>query len=227
MKTLIIGSGFSGSAFQLIQNNSFCSELPHLCSGREIPFDMNDRQTWQNLPDFDQCLITCKITARKNAGLFVKFLNNRPTILLSTAKCLINERPDGIINEYSPLVDSPRNIAEAPFAEFCCIMHLGLIWGKHRSILQWLKNGRIKNGRKLVNLIYIEDLADICRIFLKNNAPAGRYLISDGRAQRWQTLADQFKLQLSSDECGTESRSFDTAKMQGILPKSFCFKRPV
>lgn len=221
--TLIIGAGFCAQEFLQVIPNSFCTELPALATGKQIPFDINDENTWSHLPDFAQCIVTCKMTHENKSAKFAKLLHGKKTVVLSSAKCFKNVIADGEIDENSPLNDNVRNSSEAHFLPFAAVLHLGLIWGPGREADRWIKEGRIKNGRKLVNFIHVKDLAKIVSHILSKDIKAGRYLVSDGRKIRWRDLAGKNQTPLNDRAVGTESKLFVTGKLREYLAYDFKF----
>ena len=226
MKTLIFGAGYTGSRLCRLIPNAQSTELPELCSENQIPFDFNDTSTWNALPDFDQAVITFKMTRPDLAEKFSEIFKNKTTVLLSSARNFANSQPDEVINEKHPFKELPRVSAESFFQEQALILYLGLIWGPDREPKKWLSEGRIKNGNKCINFINVDDLCNIIIHFLKNQNKCGKYLISDGKPRQWKEIAESAGIKLNISQSGLESRRFNTEKLRGSLPDDFEFTLP-
>ena len=227
MKTVIFGCGFTGTNLLKYLPNAYCTELPKLCQNDQIPFDFYDSATWENIPNFDQAIITFKMTDPLIAEQFATMLSKKKVILLSSARNLINSQPNEIIDENSLLSDTPRPISESHFKSFSTILYLGLIWGADRTPTKWISEGRIKNGEKFINLIHVDDICRIIQFLLERKSkPNQQYLASDGKPVKWAELAKPKGLNLSSHKCGLESRRFNTTKLKAILPDDFQFHTP-
>ena len=225
MATIVFGHGYTGSRLNKIISGSIATELPSLCKEGQIPFDFNNESTWSNLPMFDSAVITFKMTDEVQASKFSHLLKDKKTIVLSSARNLLNTQPDEVINEFTPLADSLRAKSEKYFEPTAIILYLGLIWGKKRTPLKWLTENRIKNGSKYINLIHVDDLCQIIKHFLENDFKPDKYLISDGDCRKWRELANNFGCSLNSQENGLESRIFNTEKLTSVLPEGFCFTK--
>ncbi len=227
MRTLIFGNGYTGSRLAKLIPNASCTELPQLCHSEElIPFDFNDTDTWKNLPEFDQAVITFKMTDEKLGKKFSQLLKGKKSILLSSARNLQNSTPDEIISEKTPLKNCSRTKAESFFEDKATILYLGLIWGPERLPEKWITEKRIKNSSKFINFINVEDLCRIIIHFLGKNAISEKYLISDGEPKKWEEVARSKGLQLDCYPAGLESRKFATEKLKQSLPENFKFQKP-
>jgi hypothetical protein len=225
MRTIIFGNGYCGGYFKSILNGAACTELQQPTQAENIYFDFNNESTWKNLPDFDRCIITFKMNDPLKASAFSELLNSKRVIILSSARCLVNSSSNEVIDEKKPLNNSLRNQCESEFPQ-ASILHLGLIWGPGREPQRWIKEKRIKNGNKLINLIHLEDIGNITKLFLKQDNLQGRFLISDGIKRTWSQLAKKYSLTLPTQNIGLESRGFNTDKLKSILPQNYCFVCP-
>ena len=226
MKTLIFGCGYTGSRLKELIPEAMATELPNLRTDEHIPFDFNDTETWNNIPDFDQAVITFKMTDETLAKKFAILLKGKKVILLSSAGNLQNTTPDEIISENNPLKECPRAQAEGCFKAQVTILYLGLIWGPGRMPEKWIAAGRIKNGSKYINFINVDDLCRILMYFMDNLDTKKSFLISDGKPLKWNEVASAQGMKLNESLTGLESRRFNTEKLQKSLPENFEFKKP-
>lgn len=226
MKTIIFGHGFCGSRLSSILENSSSTEIPEKCPTNLIPFDFNDSDTWSNLPDFDSAIITFKMENLSQSEKLANLLKDRKVIILSSARNLKNITPAQTIDENTPLADNQRVKCESFFEKHAVILYLGLIWGVNRHPKKWLEEGRIKNGKKIINMIHVEDICHIVKRLLNSDIKSGKYLISDGHPLEWNELAEYYNVKLNQTNPGVESRKFNTKKLQAILPEDYNFKKP-
>lgn len=226
MRTIIFGHGFCGSRLSSILENSSSTEIPEKCSTNLIPFDFNDSDTWSNLPDFDSAIITFKMENLSQSEKLANLLKDRKVIILSSARNLKNSSPAQIIDENTPLADNQRVKCESYFEKHAVILYLGLIWGDNRHPKKWLEEGRIKNGKKIINMIHVEDICHIVKRLLNSDIKSGKYLISDGHPLEWNELAEYYNVKLNQTTPGIESRKFNIKKLQAILPEGYNFQKP-
>ena len=148
---IILGKGFVGSRFQKAFSESQSADCADVSAN--VYFDFNNQNTWTNLPPSKQVLITFPLKdLEQTKAFYEEYLKQAEQVfILSTAKCYKVTNPDEIVNEKTPLSSTVRNQCEE-FLRFkgATILPLGLIHGDERSIEKWLREGRIKNGNKLV-----------------------------------------------------------------------------
>ena len=222
MSTLIFGKGYCGRYLKPLLANAQCAELPDLKDDEDIPFDFNDTNTWEQLTGFDTYVFTLKMENTKNAARLAQLTQGSQRIILSSARCFGNSLPDQLIDETTPIKNTLRNQCESLFLPNACLMHLGLIWGKDREPQTWLKEGRIRNGQKFINMIHLHDIGNIVKNMIHQDQQ-GRFLISDGIRQRWSEFAATIDLTLPANNTGQESRVFNTEKLQACLPEAYKF----
>jgi nucleoside-diphosphate-sugar epimerase len=68
------------------------------------------------------------------------------------------------------------------------ILRVAGIYGPNRNPVQWIRQGRVGPSTKFVNLIHVEDLAQLCLLALKCGQPGDIYNISDGHPRRWAEI---------------------------------------
>ena len=228
MATLILGNGFTAKYFSQISD----SELFVAGNNTADPiyFDFYDEATWNNLPEADSCLITLKLTDPDLAQKLYeqKLKNCQKIILISSAGIFKNEEVDGVISERSEIdEDSDRANAESVLINHGAIRICpGLIYGHERSLRDWLKQGRIKNARKIINLIHVKDLCRIIHLLFSKTPEEKTLLVSDNNPLRWQELADFFKVAVPSSNPGLESKRIDSSTIRKYLPEDFVFINP-
>lgn len=227
MRTIIFGHGFCGSRLASIIDNATSTEIPDKCDSSLVPFDFNDSNTWKNLPDFDSAVITFKMENQSQSEKFADLLKNKKVVILSSARNLKNSVPNQEIDEEFPLADNDRVICENYFEKNAVILYLGLIWGDNRQPQKWLQEGRVKNGKKIINMIHVDDICHTVKLLLNSEIKSGKYLVSDGEPLEWNELAELYNLKLDQAEPGIESRKFNTKKLQSFLPESYLFKKPL
>ena len=55
-------------------------------------------------------------------------------------------------------------------------------------MFDWIRKGKIKNSNKYVNLIHVEDVAELCLLALRYASPGSTYIVSDGHPRRWAEI---------------------------------------
>lgn len=226
MKALIVGYGFTGKKLhQLLPEADVADISP--CGPEVIQFDYNNPDDWHILKSYDYVIFTCELKSVEASTKIAAILDSKKVVILSTAKTFVNYIANEVITEESPLTNCPRCQSEEVFVNSADILCLALIWGYERSPEKWLKSGRIANGNKYVNFIHVDDLCRIIVLILKNNTPSGRILVSDGKPEPWQKIADKYSIKLPSRKCGKESKKLSNKKLLSLLPGDLEFKSPL
>ena len=73
------------------------------------------------------------------------------------------------------------------------ILRLSGLYGPNRNPLNWIRNGKLRNTQKWVNLIHIEDVAEICLAALQECQKGESYIVSDGTTRQWSTIFEEAK----------------------------------
>jgi hypothetical protein len=68
------------------------------------------------------------------------------------------------------------------------VLRVAGIYGSGRNPLDWIKQGRVGLSRKYVNLIHVEDLAEICLTALERGLSGEAYNVSDGTPHTWKDI---------------------------------------
>jgi nucleoside-diphosphate-sugar epimerase len=106
----------------------------------------------------------------------------------------------------------------------CCaiILRVAGIYGPGRNPIDWIRKGRVSPSRKYVNLIHVEDLADICLITMERGMRGDAYNVSDGTPRTWKDICrivqDRWGIQ-PSEEKGDASigKRIATGKLLSLL----------
>lgn len=196
MKTLFLGSGYTGNYFRYLYPYSIHSSRSKDKINRHgggVLFDANRPETWESIGHIktDAVIISfpldeCNCLEELNSFLFELKL---PILIIGTTSAFLAS-PEGEIYDDSPLNTSiARNKAEELFRKKgASVIYSAGIYGKGRNPVDWLRKGYIKNSALTVNLIHAEDLARACNFILENFSESQRYLISDNRPQKWADI---------------------------------------
>ncbi|MCP9447612.1 MAG: hypothetical protein NNA22_08595, partial [Nitrospira sp.] len=164
---------------------------------RRLRFDLEDRTTWRNLPplcDLLWCFPAEPLELVQEFATVMNLIAHRLVVLGSTSAYQTNlsqDYPPPWIDETAPLDhDKPRVQGEEWLRISCqaIVLRVAGIYGPGRNPLLWIKQGRVGPSRKYVNLIHVEDLANICLAALERGVPGEAYNVSDGTPRTWQNI---------------------------------------
>jgi nucleoside-diphosphate-sugar epimerase len=232
---LILGHGYVGSAL--------ASRLPHALvtssslekakSNAGIYFNLNNRNSWKNLPPVNTVIWTFAATP---LDLVEEFYQDRLQyyenllVYASTSCYKFSGEEDLVTEEYPLSYVKPRVAGEEYLRRYnAAILVLSGIYGPERQPVNWLRKGLIRSLQKTVNLIHRDDIVDItCYLLEENYVPYGERLnISDGMPLRWSEIADYYAIQ--SDDTGKDnkqtSKSVSNEKLCQLLPDNFEFRK--
>lgn len=177
------------------------ARLPHLPASNRICFDLAMEDTWANIPPCAR-IIWCfpampldlvQRFAQRYIGSGTKLL-----VLGSTSAYDLpaeqNTFPPPWLDETAPINRSlPRVQGEGYLREHygAIVLRVAGIYGPGRNPLDWIRAGRVAPSGKYVNLIHVEDLAEICLLGLDRGIPGDTYNVSDGRPKQWSEIWEE------------------------------------
>ncbi len=205
---VILGSGYTGRwIYQIATGQS----RPVLASSRQpdrhltdvapearIRFDLADQTSWSALPSDADLIWTFPAAPLEQVQAFARHccLPHRKLVVLGSTSAYdrgdqpLTDLPPWI-NEASPIkADLPRVLGE----EYLRTHHDGIIlrvagiYGPNRNPVEWIRQGRVGPSEKFVNLIHVEDLAQLCLLALRCGQAGDTYNISDGHPRRWAEI---------------------------------------
>jgi hypothetical protein len=171
--------------------------LSHIQPNRRIRFDLTQQDTWKNIPT-DADLLWC--FPAEPPDLVQKFaaamnLASRRLVVLGSTSAYparaSSEYPPPWIDETAPTDASKPRVQGEEFLRTYChavILLVAGIYGPGRNPLDWITKGRVGPSRKYVNLIHVEDLAEICLAALERGASGDAYNVSDGTPRTWKDI---------------------------------------
>lgn len=191
---LILGSGYTGSrlAHRLREQGHNVTETAR-SRPDQLRFDMGLRETWKNIPKVDE---TYWLFPAKPPDLVKEFLDLERACLgrilvLGTTSAYQNRIADELITEDSLLEESDLRVSGERLIQNeggICMRAAG-IYGPSRNPLRWLRDGRIQNFSKFVNLIHVDDLVSLLIRAMEVGDSRENYLAADGTPYRWADLA--------------------------------------
>lgn len=110
--------------------------------------------------------------------------------MLGSTSAYASEHPV-FVDEHT-LVDSslPRVQSEEYIRQEygAVVLRLAGLYGPGRHVLDWMRKGKVRNTRKYVNLIHIEDVAGICLAALEKAQDGEHFVVSDGIPRQWSEI---------------------------------------
>ena len=234
-KILILGHGYVGSALaSRLPQAMYTSSSPEKANNTAgIYFNLNDRDSWNNLPDVNTVIWTFAATPLELVEEFYQSnLQHCENLLVyaSTSCYQLSGEEDLVTEDYPLSYTKPRVAGEEYLRKHnAAILVLSGIYGPERQPVNWLHKGLIRSLEKTVNLIHRDDIVDItCYLLLENCVPYGKRLnISDGMPKRWSEIADHYAIQ-SEHATGEDKKGnklVSNEKLRLLLPKRFEFRK--
>ena len=167
-----------------------------------IRFDLREPDTWTRIPPKSDIIWCFPALPRDVAGAFAQHAIDRNSrlVLLGSTSAYRAGRP-GLIDERVPVNPSlPRVSSEEQLRTTfgATVLRLSGLYGPGRHVFDWIRKGKIKNTTKYVNLIHVEDVAELCLLALQYAAPGSTYIVSDGQPRSWAEIcrfaADRFHI---------------------------------
>lgn len=156
-------------------------------------------------------------------------------IVLGSTSAYRTSETDQWIDESAPLdLSQARVEGEERLRETgATVLHLAGIWDAARDPLRWLTEGRIKNGRKYVNLAHTDDIVAAIEAALLTPRPGERINVSDGEPRRWSEHVERLvasgrlppTFRLPEADPGVDSKRISNDRLRALLPAGYTFHR--
>ena len=170
--------------------------------GHRLFFDLQQPETWAHVPARSDIVWCFPALPRDVAETFAQHALDAHSrlILLGSTSAYRAGRP-GLIDEGAPVNRSLLRVASEEHLRTtygATILRLSGLYGPGRHVFDWIRNGKIKNSPKYVNLIHVEDVAELCLLALQHAVPGSTYILSDGRPRPWGDIcrfaAERFQI---------------------------------
>ena len=204
---VILGSGYTARFVLPLAERRYASVLAtsrnpdhHLASllpNSRVRFDLSDRTTWQNIPPDSDLLWCFPAEPLELVQEFAKRLgmqSHRLVVLGSTSAYGAGQMetdPTSWTDETAPIDLSKLRVQGEEYLREkhgAVVLRVAGIYGPGRNPLDWIKQGRVSPSRKYVNLIQVEDLAEICLAALERGLSGEAYNVSDGTPRTWKEI---------------------------------------
>ncbi len=230
IKNLILGGGYVGCklADSLGAPMTRRAEENNVLQ-RSIYFDLNNRASWDNIPQTQKLIWTFPAAPLEIVKAFyrVKLANVERLFVYASTSCYLTHKPDEWINETQPLDLSRERVAGEEWLreQGATILVLAGIYGPNRHPQDWLEKGLITTPDKRVNLIHVDDIVAITgRLLAMVSNPRGeRFNLADGRALRWREIAAHYGVAIQPDSKRYDSKRIMNDKVRKWLG-GYCFR---
>jgi hypothetical protein len=171
---------------------------------QRVHFNLAEPETWMNVPsgaDLLWCFPAAPPEAVQHFAVSAgSFRTNGSLVVLGSTSAYdvgaSTEYPPPWIDETSPVdLTKPRVQGEEFLRKECgaIVLRVAGIYGPGRNPYRWITSGRVSLSDKYVNLIHVEDLAEICVAALSCGAPGAVYNVSDGIPRTWREIGSQLE----------------------------------
>lgn len=233
-KFIILGNGYVGQAIK----NRFPGSLHTHRSPEKaeqnngIYFDLNNRDSWANLPCTETVIWTFPAEPLELVEAFYheNLTQCHNLLVYASTSCYQVDAKDAIVSENSALDFSRTRVSGEEYLrqQGAAILVLSGIFGPQREPVNWLRKGRIKHFNKIVNLIHRDDIVDITCFLLENRiAPFGERLnLTNGHYHRWSDIAEHYTFNYSQEKIDhtTNSKFVSNSLLHGLLQNDFTFR---
>ncbi len=199
---IILGAGYTGRfLYQQARNDGWKvfatsrtpdTHLPYVEPSARIFFDLEQQNTWENLPNPANIVWCFPALPQPTASMFAKEITSQGSrILLLGSTSAYPPKHDGHTDEQAPLnMTLPRVQSEEHLRETygAVVLRLAGLYGPGRHVLNWIRRGKIKNTNRYVNLIHIEDVAALGLAAIQKAPAESSYIVSDDRPRLWSDI---------------------------------------
>ncbi len=204
----ILGTGYTGRHIWRLATQRSSSALAssrrpeeHLTDVKpesRIRFDLADPTSWPALPSDIDLIWTFPAAPLEQVEAWARRYAHpaRTVVVLGSTSAY---QMDGVgLEEKNPWIDesSPlnRELARVQGEEYlrqqhgAIILRVAGIYGPGRNPVEWIRKGLVGPSDKYVNLIHVEDLAELCLLALAAGRTGEIYNVSDGQPRRWREI---------------------------------------
>ena len=196
---VILGAGYTGRFIYraarrrrrpvFATSRSPATHLTFAQPDHRLFFDLQQPETWAHVPARSDIVWCFPALPQDVAGAFAQHAIDRNSrlVLLGSTSAYRSGRP-GLIDERVPVNRSiPRVASEEHLRTTfgATVLRLSGLYGPGRHVFDWIRKGKIKNSQKYVNLIHVEDVAELCLLALRYASPGSTYIVSDGQPRSW------------------------------------------
>lgn len=208
---VILGSGYTGRwIFELLRRRRVpvhaTSRMPernldYVPLEQRLRFDLADPLTWPALPAQAGLIWTFPATPLEQVQAFAcaHCPPGRPLVVLGSTSAYDwpsppTDAPPPWLDESAPI---DRTLPRVQGEEYlrtthqAVILRVAGIYGPGRNPADWIRRGRVGPTKKLVNLIHVEDLAEIVVRSLEQGTAGETYNVSDGQPRAWRDICDE------------------------------------
>lgn len=205
---VILGSGYTARfvlplaerryARVLATSREPTQHLNHVALDRRVRFDLSEPSTWRHIPpetDLLWCFPAQPLELVQQFAVDARLSSRRVAVLGSTSAYDVPmqaaDYPPPWVDETAPIDPIKPRVEGEEFLRTECgaiVLRVAGIYGPGRSPIDWIKTGRVGPSRKFVNLIHVEDLAEICLAALERGTPHEAYNVSDGTPRTWAEI---------------------------------------
>ena len=220
VNTLVLGAGYVGQ--YLVQCLDDAVGTRRNKKKAEVHFDLNLPDTWENLPIADNVVITFPCTDLEMLQDFYDaYLCLVPNVIVygSTSRYII-ESEDQVVDEDTTFDNEIPRVQgeEFLFEEGANLLVLAGIFGYGRLPKHWLKKGLIKNGKKTLNLIHLEDIVAITKRLIETPQTELRLNLCNGEKLLWSEIAKIEGYDLPEAPLDKPNKSISNKKLTELLP---------
>ena len=209
---VILGAGYTGrfiyhAARQhrrpvLTTSRSPATHLSFAQPCHRIFFDLRQPETWAQIPPQSDIIWCFPALPQNTAETFAQYAIDRESrlLLLGSTSAFPGGLPE-LIDERVPVnLSIPRVSSEEHLRTTfgATVLRLSGLYGPGRHVFDWIRRGKIKNSNKYVNLVHVEDVAELCLLALRYASPSSTYIVSDGQPRRWAEIcrfaAERFQI---------------------------------
>ena len=199
---VILGTGYTGRfIYHLAQRQGRSvfatsrhptAHLSFVQPDHRISFDLRRPETWSHIPARSDVIWCFPALPEAVAGTFAQHVIDRKNhlIVLGSTSAFPAGLPN-VIDERVPVnLSIPRVSSEELLRTTfgATILRLSGLYGPGRHVFDWIRMGKIKNSNRYVNLIHVEDVAELCLLALRYALPGSSYIVSDGQPRHWAEI---------------------------------------
>lgn len=218
---LVLGSGYTGSRLaRLLRSHDLEVIETSLRKPGVFQVDLDRPETW-NAEKLRAriCFWLAPTLGTKETQDFMSAIKNpfEKIILLSSAGFYRATHTDELVRRSSALEEGHPRVQSENFLlkEFqnVCVVHSAGIYGPKRNPVDWLIERRVARSPKYVNLVHVDDLAELLYLISQKPEISGRWLASDGQPMTWEQLYQAWRIEYHLPDMPLESEVKDSKRI--------------
>lgn len=236
-RILLLGYGYTARAIEALIKKS-APGIEIFRSSRQgaphIRFDLNNRNTWEKIPSVDGTFWTFPAEPEGQVKTFLEHYQHHlgKIVVIGTTRAFATTNEHQEVDETTSLDERMERVRGENLIRMIkgTAVYAAGIYGPQRNPVDWVRKGWVGPSPKFLNVIHVQDLAEICWAAMAKGKQGALYIAADNSPHSWEDLIDrwlaQYDLELPSNAIGSTRKSKKVNSLKSLTELEVRLKYP-